>query len=217
MEYMVWYGMVRDYNLKIIKDDPTIFLTKMIGLESEQDFIKAHEKRALPVLTGLILYRQLNKVQQRKVLKEAQGLGNKFFGKVQGIVATNIFNPTWNPWCLSNSELRAMFNINSSVSKFLGTYFFTLEGKLEIGFLAAAILSLSKDGMVSTLFSQAGVPIAETALKKLSFRASVVKLGSRVFLVAVLLASAMKNFTDADAKAAKIELLNRGLLTASDL
>lgn len=208
----------RNYSLEEAKSDPVVYLAKLIGLESELPFIKINKDRVLPVLTGIVVYRQLNHIDKQKVLRSAQELGDrKLFGKVQGICSDVVTNAYWNPWSLSNTELRAYFNFNKSVSDFLGTWFVTVDGKLEVGFIAGAIYEISSSGASSFLSNTAGKPLAEAALKKLKLSSNASKTGAKAFFVLVILASVIKKFSEQDVKKAKEELRIRGFLKAGDL
>ena len=208
----------RNYNEALAKADPVIYLAKLIGLESELPFITRQKDKVLPVLTGIVVYRQLSHIDKQKILRAAQDLGDpKFFGKVQGLCAQVIANAYWNPWCLSDSELREFFDSNKSISDFLGTWFITIDGKLEVGFVAGAMYEISKSGSSSFISNLAGKPLAEAALTKLHLTSKAVKTGGRAFFVLVILASVIKKFSDMEIKKAKEELLSRGLLESGDL
>jgi len=128
-----------------------------------------------------------------------------------------IANPSWNTWCLSNSELQDMFQTNKAVSEFLSTWFITVDGKLEASVIAGAIYGIASDGWKSLSYGQLGRPIAEAALKKLNLSKNTAQKASRAFLVAVIIASVLKQFTNIETKRAKEELFRRGLLKVEDL
>ncbi|MCS0163287.1 hypothetical protein [Vibrio alginolyticus] len=99
--------MVRGYSEQTLKAEPVVQLAVLTGLDADLNFIRNNREKVLPIITGVILYRQLNRRDQRKVLEQAQALGNsKFFGKIQMLVAQSIAKPMWNPWSLSDGELR---------------------------------------------------------------------------------------------------------------
>lgn len=186
----------------------------MLRLDSEIGFIRQNSKKTLPILSGLIVYRQLNHIEKQQVLRAAQNLGNsKFFGKVQSLVA----NPRWNNWCLSDSELKNLFKTNKAVSDFLATYFLTVDGKLEAGIIASTIVGIASDGVTKHITNQLGKPIAEAGLSRLKLSQGAVQSGSQAFLIAVVVASVMIKFTEIEAKNAKEELFRRGLLKVGDL
>lgn len=208
----------RNYNEELAKADPVTYLAKLIGFERELPFIASQKDKVLPILTGVVVYRQLGHIDKQKVLRSAQELGNpKFFGKVQELCAQVIANAYWNPWCLSSSELRDFFDFNKSVSDFLGTWFITIEGKLEVGFVAGAMYEISKSGSSNFISNLAGKPLAEAALTKLNLTGKAVKTGGRAFFVLVILASVIKKFSDMEIKKAKEELRILGLLESGDL
>ncbi len=208
----------RNYNIEQIKQDPVVHLAQLLGLDSEIVFIRQHSQKLLPILSGIIVYRQLNHIDKQKILLLAQNLGNpKLFGKVQGLVAHMIANPSWNTWCLSDGELRKLFDTNKAVSDFLATWFITVDGKLEVGIIASAIFGISSEGVSGYITSQLGKPIAEAGLSRLKLSQGAVQTGSRAFLVTVIIASVLKKFTDIESKRAKEELLQRGLLKVGDL
>jgi hypothetical protein len=210
--------VTRNYSSEEAKSDPVVYMAKLIGLESELPFIKLNKDRVLPVLTGLVVYRQLNHIDKQKVLRTAQELGNrKFFGKVQTLCSQVIANAYLNPWSLSNVELRSFFNFNKSVSDFLGTWFITVDGKLEVGFIAGAIYEISSSGSSRFISNLAGKPLTESALSKLKLSSKASKIGAKAFFVLVILASVIKKFSEQDIKKAKEELRIRGLLKAGDL
>ncbi|MGI2897280.1 hypothetical protein, partial [Vibrio alginolyticus] len=132
--------MVRGYSEQTLKAEPVVQLAVLTGLDADLNFIRNNREKVLPIITGVILYRQLNRRDQRKVLEQAQALGNsKFFGKIQMLVAQSIAKPMWNPWSLSDGELRQYFNTHKAVANFLSTWFITIDIKLEVGFMAAVI------------------------------------------------------------------------------
>ncbi len=172
----------------------------------------------MPIITGVILYRQLNRLDQRKVLEQVQALGSsKFFGKIQMLVAQSIAKPMWNPWSLSDGELRQYFNTHKAVANFLSTWFITIDIKLEVGFMAAVIYALSKGQGAALIKEMAAVHIAEETFKNLSLSLTAQQAGARAFFVAVILTTVLKGFNEADALAAKKELLRRNMLRIEDL
>lgn len=198
--------MVRGYSEQTLKTEPVVQLAILTGLDADLSFIRNNREKVLPVITGVILYRQLNRLDQRKVLEQAQALGNpKFFGKVQMLIAQSIAKPMWNPWSLSDGELRQYFDTHQAVADFLSTWFITIDIKLEVSFAAALIKEM------------ASVHIAEETFKKLSLSSTAQRAGARAFFVAVILASVLKGFNEADALAAKQELLRRNMLRIEDL
>lgn len=86
--------MVRGYSEQTLKTEPVVQLAILTGLDADLSFIRNNREKVLPVITGVILYRQLNRLDQRKVLEQAQALENpKFFGKVQMLIAQSIAKP----------------------------------------------------------------------------------------------------------------------------
>ncbi|ELA7317032.1 hypothetical protein ACS6BV_003904 [Vibrio alginolyticus] len=129
------------------------------------------------------MYRQLNRLDQRKVLEQEQALGSsKFFGKIKMLVAQSIAKPMWNPWSLSDGELRQYFNTHKAVANFLSTWFITIDIKLEVGFMAAVIYALSKGQGAALIKEMASVHIAEETFKKLSLSLTHNKLAREHFL-----------------------------------
>ncbi|MCA2454739.1 hypothetical protein R7Z43_02635 [Vibrio sp. 1404] len=210
--------MVRGYSEQTLKTEPVVQLAILTGLDADLSFIRNNREKVLPVITGVILYRQLNRLDQRKVLEQAQALENpKFFGKVQMLIAQSIAKPMWNPWSLSDGELRQYFDTHQAVADFLSTWFITIDIKLEVGFAAAVIYGLSKGQGAALIKEMASVHIAEETFKKLSLSSTAQRAGARAFFVAVILASVLKGFNEADALAAKQELLRRNMLRIEDL
>ncbi|POB90261.1 hypothetical protein CRN40_00890 [Vibrio vulnificus] len=190
----------------------------LTGLDEDLNFVRGNRESVLPVITGVILYRQLSKIEQRKVLEQAQALRNpRFFGKVQMLVAQSIAKPMWNPWSLSDSELQEYFKNHKAVTDFLSTWFITIEIKLEISFIAGIIYALSKGGGASLVKEMTSVHIAKEAFNKLKLSSASQQVGARAFFVAVILASVIKGFNEADSMSAKKELVRRNLLRLEDL
>jgi len=74
----------RNYNLEHVKQDPILHLAQIVGLDSEISFIRTHSIKVLPILSGLIVYRQLSHIDKQKILKSAQDLNSpRLFGKIQ--------------------------------------------------------------------------------------------------------------------------------------
>jgi|GEM_PF-1493722 len=214
----------RNYKLENAIQEPVIYLAKLMNLHSHVSFIRQNKNRVLPVLTGILLYRQLNHSEKNKILPMTQKLGNtKFLGAVQALLAQNIANPSWNKWCLSNSELREYFETNKFVSELLGTWFFTVEPKLEISFIVSAIFSVATVGVGGHALEASGGVVAKESLvlmaKKTGIKLSKEAISStgKSAVVVTILASVMKMMTDSAVRQAKEELLRRGLLKAKEL
>ncbi|PXF29044.1 hypothetical protein WH50_23020 [Pokkaliibacter plantistimulans] len=207
----------RHYNIESFKLEPVVALAKLIKFDSHIPFIRANRESVLPILTGIVLYRQLNRNSQSSVLEQAQALGNReFFGKVSNLIAQNIAQPYWNPWCLSDTELRSFFETNKSVADFLSTWFITIDTPKDAASIAGAIYLVSQKGVTGYLKEAVSNPAVDALFKKISSNA-LRQTASKGFFVAIMIASVMKKFSESDAEAAKKELLARGLLTADDL
>ncbi|WP_272166091.1 hypothetical protein [Vibrio diabolicus] len=61
--------MVRGYSEQTLKTEPVVQLAILTGLDADLSFIRNNREKVLPVITGVILYRQLNRLDQRKVLE----------------------------------------------------------------------------------------------------------------------------------------------------
>lgn len=204
--------------------EPVIYLAKLMNLNGYIPFIRQNKNKVLPILTGVLLYRQLSRSEQNKVLPMAKELGNlKFFGSIQMLLAQNIANPGWNKWCLSDSELRGYFETNKFVNDLIGNWFFTIEPKLEISFIVGSIFSVATVGVGAHALDASGGTVAKQSLSLIATktgmkisRQAISTVGKSTIIVTIL-ASVMKMMTDAEVKQAKEELLRRGLLEVKDL
>ncbi|EOX3945969.1 hypothetical protein NB568_08570 [Vibrio alginolyticus] len=214
----------RNYKLENAVQEPVVYLANLMNLQAHIPFIRKNKDCILPVLSGVLLYRQLNHTEKRNVLPQAKALGNvKFFGAIQTLLAQNLANPAWNKWCLSDGELRNYFESNKLVSELIGTWFFTVEPKLEVAFLASSIFSLVTVGIGNHAIEASGGGIAKQSLtlasKKTGISVSQTTISNigRSAVIVTVLASVMKMMTDTEVKKAREELLRRGLLTVRDL
>lgn len=208
----------RHYNFAEAKTDPIKHFSFLVGLDKHLSVLQKDESKVLKLLTGIVLYRQLSRLDKQKTLEIAQSYNNPaLFSSVQQIVALNIANPNWNMWSLSDQELRSFFNSNKAVYDFISKWLITVDGKFEAGFMIGAIYAIASEGPSSFIKGQAAIPALEAALSKLKISTSATKASGRAFLALVLMASVMKKFKDVEIKQAKIELLNRGLLQPGDL
>ncbi len=71
--------MVRGYSEQTLKTEPVVQLAILTGLDADLSFIRNNREKVLPVITGVILYRQLNRLDQRKVLEQAQFRESEIF------------------------------------------------------------------------------------------------------------------------------------------
>ncbi|WP_351076693.1 hypothetical protein [Shewanella sp. CAL98-MNA-CIBAN-0140] len=214
----------RNYKLEDAAHEPVIYLAKLMKLEQYSTYIRSHSDRILPILIGVLLYRQLSRPEQNKILPMTNSLKNpQFLNSIQALLSQNIANPNWNKWCLSNSELRDYFQSNKTVSEFIGTWFFTVEPKLEVSFLASSIFSVAALGASGFALEASGGAVTESMVSSLSKKTglnitkSSVRAVGRSTIIVMILASTMKMLSDSDMKLAKKELLRRGLLNVEDL
>ncbi|ELR63812.1 hypothetical protein C942_03271 [Photobacterium marinum] len=214
----------RGYKLEGAIKEPVAYLCKFMGLDKYLQFIHKNKEKAFPVLVGVVLYRQLPRIEQQRVLRIAEALGNKpLFGKLQSLIAQNLANPSWNKWCLSDKELRDYFEVNKTVNEIISKWFFTVEPKWEVGFIAGVLFSVSLVGFKGYIEEAAGTPIMKESLNQVAKRTGLkisknnISNISRVAVIVVVLASVMKSMTNEDMKQAREELRKRGLLKAEDL
>ncbi|GAA5213204.1 hypothetical protein ACFSJ3_00280 [Corallincola platygyrae] len=214
----------RNYKLEDAAQEPVIYLSKLMKLDQHYPFIRSNKDKVLPVLTGVLLYRQLSRFEQNKVLPLAKSLGNeKFLGAIQVLLAQNVANPNWNKWCLSDKELREFFDSNKTVSDLINSWFFTIDPKLEASWIAALIFGVSTTGLKGWIADVSGAGMVKQTAPQvakqtgLKITKSGVNTAARYFIVVTILASVMKGMSDADMKQARAELLRRGLLTVKDL
>lgn len=214
----------RKYKLENAAQEPVIYLSKLMKLEQHVPFISDNKDKVLPILTGALLYRQLSRFEQNKVLPMAKSLGNeKFLGSIQVLLAQNIANPNWNKWCLSDSELRSYFETNKFVSELISTYFFTIEFKAEFSSIVSSIFGVATVGVGAEMLDKSGGKMTQGIVSYVSQNTglkiqknTISKIG-RSTIIVMILASVMKMMSDSDLKMAKEELLRRGLLEIKDL
>ncbi|PMG40891.1 hypothetical protein BCU91_11950 [Shewanella sp. 10N.286.52.B9] len=189
-------------------------------LDKHLTLIRNNKEKVLPILSGVLLYRQLQRNEKNRVLPMAKSLGDPvFLYSIQTLIAQNIANPNWNKWCLSDTELRAFFDNNRTLSSFISSWFFTIEPKLEVSWLVPALFGVSMTGFKGWVTEASGVSIVNGLSNKtgMSITKSGVSTVTKSFVLVTILASVMKGLTDSDLKGLQEELLNRGLLTTEDL
>lgn len=201
--------------------DPVKYYASLIGMEKHESRLKK-QANAIPIMTGIVLYRQLPKNKQSQILKQILGMSdNQLKASLYGLVSQVVANPYWFSWSLSDSELREFFDTNKGVTDALKVVGLDITIPLTVAGVAAFLYSANEKGIIGA--SQK----ASEQLKKTVTSSPVAQVGmkmgltkqaaSRASAILVVMVTVIAYQTSSNAKDAQKELLRRGLLKADDL
>ncbi|WP_045464422.1 hypothetical protein [Vibrio hyugaensis] len=201
--------------------DPVKYYASLIGMEKHESRLKK-QTNAIPIMSGIVLYRQLPKNKQSQILKQILGLSdNQLKASLYGLVSQVVANPYWFSWSLSDSELREFFDTNKGVTDALKVLGLDITIPLTVAGVAAFLYSANEKGVIGA--SQK----ASEQLKKTVTSSPVAQVGmkmeltkqaaSRASAILVVMVTVIAYQTNSNAKDAQKELLRRGLLKADDL
>lgn len=204
-----------------VGSDPVKYYASLIGLEKYESRLKKHAS-AIPIMTGIVLYRQLPKNKQSMILKQILGLSdNQLKASLYALVSQIVANPYWFSWSLSDSELREFFDTNKEVNDALKIVGLDISIPLTVAGVSAFLYSASEKGLIGASQS------VSNQLKKAITSSPVAQIGSKMGLtrqvasrasaVLVVLVSVISYQTSSNANDAQKELLRRGLLKVDDL
>lgn len=204
-----------------VGSDPVKYYAKLIGLERYESRLKK-QAVAIPIMAGIVLYRQLPKNKQSMILKQILDLvDNQLKASLYALVSQIVANPYWFSWSLSDSELREFFDTNKGVNDALKVVGLDITIPLTVAGVSAFLYSASEKGLIGASQS------ASSQLRKAITSSPVARIGSKMGLtkqaasrasaILVVLVSVIAYQTNSNANDAQKELLRRGLLKADDL
>ncbi|EGR7978110.1 hypothetical protein M2H39_21675 [Vibrio vulnificus] len=201
--------------------DPVKYYASLIGMEKHESCLKK-QVNAIPIMTGIVLYRQLPKNKQSQILKQILGLSdNQLKASLYGLVSQVVANPYWFSWSLSDSELREFFETNKGVTDALKVVGLDITVPLTVAGVAAFLYSANEKGLIGAAQK------ASVQLKKTVTSSPVAQVGMKMGLtkqaaslasaILVVMVTVIAYQTNSNTKDAQKELLRRGLLKADDL
>ncbi|MGY0614938.1 hypothetical protein [Vibrio sp. FJH11] len=204
-----------------IGSDPVKYYARLIGMEKYEPRLKK-QANAIPIMTGIVLYRQLPKNKQSLILKQILDLSDgQLKASLYALVSQVVANSYWFSWSLSDNELREFFDTNKEVNDILKVVGIDITVPLTVAGVASFLFSASEKGLPDA--SQKALSQLKKAVTTSPVAQGGVKLGltkqaaSRVSAILVVMVSVIAYQTNSNAKDAQKELLRRGLLKADDL
>ncbi|MGR5212383.1 hypothetical protein ACPV4A_17665 [Vibrio rotiferianus] len=201
--------------------DPVKYYASLIGMEKHESCLKK-QANAIPIMTGIVLYRQLPKNKQSQILKQILGLSdNQLKASLYGLVSQVVANPYWFSWSLSDSELREFFETNKGVTDALKVVGLDITVPLTVAGVAAFLYSANEKGLIGAA-QKASVQLKKTVtsspVAQVGMKMGLTKqAASRASAILVVMVTVIAYQTNSNAKDAQKELLRRGLLKADDL
>ncbi|MET2901083.1 hypothetical protein ABXV22_22700 [Vibrio rotiferianus] len=126
--------------------DPVKYYASLIGMEKHESRLKK-QANAIPIMTGIVLYRQLPKNKQSQILKQILGMSdNQLKASLYRLVSQVVANPYWFSWSLSDSELREFFDTNKGVTDALKVVGLDITIPLTVAGVAAFLYSANEKG-----------------------------------------------------------------------
>lgn len=209
----------RNYATKLAQSDPLGFYIKLIGLgPHEKDLRKVDN--IYYILTGIVVYRQLDHIQRMKVMAEinkVREINRKLHGTLFAIPPLLVADKFKFKWSLSNSELKAHYESSNGVSSalsFIGLDMRTFAGSAPL--IGGILLEISKSGVKAggkAAFNSVSNSklTAELAGQAKVRTTTAVKLGMFAALVTVL-ASGVRTMAMVNEEKALHELYLRGMI-----
>ena len=199
-----------------IKADPAGQLAKMMGiLDVRREATQAGDD-AVDAMCGVMLYRYLDRMQQRDVLQRIQDLVDHGYralgGRLRGLVATNIAFPNMNTWAMSVNDLRKMAKSSEKVKSLLDTIglHVSLNTPSVLNLATASYLVMTR-GAKTTAYNMAGADVVEEmAGRRLSSGAA--KRAGVIYLFVLAIGTVLYEFADVDDKRAGKEGTMRGAI-----
>lgn len=212
--------MKSPYVTEQYKSDPIGFLINILDAKKIEKEIR-NEDGILPILTGLVAYRQLSRYKQSQVNEAILAIkSGPVKAYLYGLVGQLAFNPKWFSWSLTDKELRSFFETNKTLanaSKSLGIMVVgssataLIEGLLQIK--EVGVKSAAKDMAVKASKANIGASIA----KKFTQNPRVLVGSSYATAYITVLSTFLYYCSSKNEAAAKNELILRGLIKLDDL
>ncbi|WP_237358395.1 hypothetical protein [Vibrio owensii] len=159
-----------------IGTDPVKYYASLIGMEKHESRLKK-QTNAIPIMTGIVLYRQLPKNKQSQILKQILDMSdNQLKASLYGLVSQVVASPYWFSWSLSDSELREFFDTNKGVTDALKVVGLDITIPLTVAGVAAFLYSANEKGVIGA--SQK----ASEQLKKTVTSSPVAQVGMKMGL-----------------------------------
>ncbi|KHT64692.1 hypothetical protein RJ45_05130 [Photobacterium gaetbulicola] len=206
------------YATSKIKGNPIRFFVKLISVESFESKLKL-EPNALPILTGIVMYRQLPKNRRIEVNKMVLAITDgQLKSKLYGLIGQLSFNPYWFTWSLSDTELRDFFESNKDARKVFKTLGLDINTTISVAGLAGFLYGVAKHGASEKIKDVAKKSFTNVAIANVGRNVGLTpKLASTATAILIACTTVLLAQSESNAKSAKKELLKRGLLLEGDL
>ncbi|KAA8979322.1 hypothetical protein [Halospina sp. K52047b] len=120
------------------------YLCQILNLE-KQRFKDLPDRKLVGLLSDVILYHHVPRMEQRQILKRLTTLPGPLHAKLRSKVATPLVQPLWSVWSLPTQELfeyQELFDTIASFGNFFGYSFSAMSAKEMI----AKVKSLPDEG-----------------------------------------------------------------------
>lgn len=201
--------------------DPVKYYASLIGMEKYEARLK-RLAYAIPIITGIVLYRQLPKNKQSQILKQILDLSDsQLKASLYALVSQVVANPYWFSWSLSDIELREFFDTNKGVNDTLKVLGLEITVPLTVAGVASFLYSANEKGLIGAsqkTSKQLKRAVTTSPVAQIGVKMGLTKqVASRASAILVVMVSVIAYQTSSNAKDAQKELLRRGLLKADDL
>ncbi|MCF7499918.1 hypothetical protein [Pseudoalteromonas sp. L1] len=180
-----------------------------------------NEDGILPILTGLVAYRQLSRHKQTQVNGAILAIKS---GPVKdylyGLVSQLAFNPQWFSWSLSDKELRSFFETNKSLATATAVLGVASVGKsvpevLEslLNIKEAGVKVAAKEAIVKATKSE----VIKTAASQFTKNPKILAGSNYAAAYVMVLSTFLYYCSSTNQAAAKKELVLRGLIKLEDI
>ena len=96
-------------------------LAKIINIQFS--FVKDGGQLELEAMSGVILYRHLNRIQKTEAMFLIRQIGKKnkpLEGQLVNLILNTSINPQWGVWSLNNDELLNDHNFHNTINRYAG-------------------------------------------------------------------------------------------------
>ncbi|MGB1030709.1 MAG: hypothetical protein ACPGVW_13270 [Pseudoalteromonas marina] len=179
------------------------------------------EDGILPILTGLVAYRQLSRYKQAQVNGAILAIKS---GSVKdylyGLVSQLIFNPKWFSWSLSDEELRTFFETNKSLATATAVLGVVSVGK-SVPDVLESLLNIKEAGIKSTtkeaIIKASKSRVVNAAASQLTKNSKILSGSNYAAAYVTVLSTFIYYCSGTNQAAAKKELVLRGLIKLEDI
>ncbi|MFL1404373.1 hypothetical protein ACJO2E_03380 [Marinobacter sp. M1N3S26] len=207
---------------------PLAALADLMGLNGYQSQIMASPELFSPILNGISVYRHIESPQRREILSAIRNdvPRGQLTDKLMGLVTSQIVQPYWYMWSLSDEELLEFFNFSQAKTSATEPLSVGSLPDFSVGSLATALVVMSLKGPRAALKEQAQGQI-DALMKKSGLVQEISKrlgIGGRLLsaigiasIPTIIVISGLNIMASKESEVARRELAARGLLAYQDL